>query len=69
MGKRYDANVNKYCYGKTPWQTFLDSKHLAQEKMLDSLTGTVSSHVEGQRAEPERSPAQRSGGGAHGAAA
>jgi transposase InsO family protein len=22
----------KYCYGKTPWQTFLDSKHLAQAK-------------------------------------
>src|SRR5205807_3941616 len=42
----------KYCYGKTPWQTFLDSKHLAQAKMLDSLTATVSPDVEGQRAEP-----------------
>jgi len=41
----------KYCYGKTPWQTFLDSKHLAQAKMLDSLTATVSPDVEGQRAE------------------
>jgi transposase InsO family protein len=59
----------KYCYGKTPWQTFLESKHLAQAKMLDSLTVAVSSDVEGQRAEPERSPAQRSGGGAQGTAA
>jgi transposase InsO family protein len=59
----------KYCYGKTPWQTFLDSKHLAQAKMLDSLTATVCSDVEMQSAEPERSPAKRSGGGAQEAAA
>lgn len=59
----------KYCYGKTPWQTFLDSKQLAQAKMLDSLTVPVSSDVEGQHAEPERSPAQRSGGGAQETAA
>ncbi|KAG6558632.1 hypothetical protein RHABOEDO_000500 [Candidatus Rhabdochlamydia oedothoracis] len=26
-----------YCYGKTPWQTFQDAKHLAQMKMLDTL--------------------------------
>jgi transposase InsO family protein len=25
----------RYCYGKTPWQTFLDSKHLALEKGLN----------------------------------
>jgi transposase InsO family protein len=25
----------RYCYGKTPWQTFLDSKHLALEKDLN----------------------------------
>lgn len=24
----------RYCYGKTPMQTFIDSKHLAMEKML-----------------------------------
>jgi transposase InsO family protein len=59
----------KFCYGKTPWQTFLDSKHLAQAKMLDSLTATTSSQTEGESAEPERSPAKRSGGGAQGAAA
>ena len=55
----------KYCYGKTPWQTFLDSKHLAQAKMLDDLTSTPRSDTEPERAEPERSPEQRSGGDAH----
>src|SRR6201991_256109 len=32
---RERSHSGKYCYGKTPLQTFLDSKHLAQEKMLD----------------------------------
>jgi hypothetical protein len=59
----------KYCYGKTPWQTFLDSKYLAQAKMLDSLTATVPSDIAMQSAEPERSPAKRSGGGAQPTAA
>ena len=27
----------RYCYGKTPMQTFHESKHLAAEKMLDQL--------------------------------
>ncbi len=27
----------KYCYGKTPMQTFLDAKHLAQSHQLDTL--------------------------------
>lgn len=27
----------RYCYGKTPYQTFLDSRYLAKEKMLDQL--------------------------------
>lgn len=27
----------KYCFGKTPYETFIESRHLAQEKMLDSL--------------------------------
>ena len=34
------THSGKYCYGKTPMQTFLDSKHLAQEKALDQLLGT-----------------------------
>jgi hypothetical protein len=28
----------RYCYGKTPMQTFIDSKSLALEKMLNSVT-------------------------------
>src|SRR5437763_43375 len=31
------THSGKYCYGKTPMQTFLDSAHLAQQKMLDSF--------------------------------
>lgn len=31
------VHSGKYCYGKTPWQTFQDAKHLAQMKMLDTL--------------------------------
>jgi hypothetical protein len=27
----------KYCYGKTPMQTFKDSKHIALEKRCDML--------------------------------
>lgn len=30
-------HTGKYCFGKTPMQTFLESKHLSQEKMLDTL--------------------------------
>jgi len=29
------AHSGKHCFGKTPMQTFLDSKHLALEKQLD----------------------------------
>jgi Integrase core domain len=45
----------KYCYGKTPMQTFLDSVSLAREKILDAVSARAP--------EPERSPAQRSAGG------
>ena len=57
------THSRKYCYGKTPMQTFLDSAHLAHEKMLDSLRPSAP--------ETERSPAQRSavGGAAADAAA
>ena len=54
----------KYCFGKTPMRTFLDSAHLAQEKMLDRLTVTSPSDAAGQRAAPERSPQLRSAGAA-----
>lgn len=29
---RYRSHSGKYCYGKTPMQTFIDSKHIALEK-------------------------------------
>lgn len=38
--KKYNEvrpHSGKYCYGKTPLQTFLDAKHLAKEKQLDIL--------------------------------
>lgn len=31
----------RYCYGKTPWQTFKESRHLAQAKMLDKSDQTT----------------------------
>jgi transposase InsO family protein len=31
------SHTGKYCFGKTPMQTFIDSKHLAEEKDLDRL--------------------------------
>ena len=34
------THSGKYCFGKTPYQTFLDSKKLADEKMLDRLQPT-----------------------------
>lgn len=34
------THSGKYCFGKTPWQTFLDSKRLADDKMLDRLHPT-----------------------------
>lgn len=34
------THSGKYCYGKTPMQTFLDTRHLAKEKMLDTLLDT-----------------------------
>jgi len=58
------AHSGKYCFGKTPLQTFRDSAHLAQEKMLDRLTTAAPPDTGRQRAEPEleRSHAERSGG-------
>lgn len=67
------SHSGKYCYGKTPLQTFLDSKRLAQDKMLDRTLTDCPDYNQIQRAEPEteRSHAERSAGGgvARGAAA
>ena len=35
----------KYCFGKTPMQTFQDSKHLAEEKQLDRFLIATSPDV------------------------
>jgi transposase InsO family protein len=53
---RTRPHSGKYCYGKTPMQTFLDSLSLAREKMLDSVSAAAAAPA------PERSPAQRSAG-------
>ena len=34
------THSGKYCYGKTPMQTFTESLHLAKNKMLDTLAET-----------------------------
>jgi len=31
------THTGKYCFGRTPYQTFRETKHLAKEKMLDTL--------------------------------
>jgi hypothetical protein len=35
------THSGKYCYGKTPMQTFLDSKKLAHDKQLDRTMPTA----------------------------
>jgi transposase InsO family protein len=35
------THSGKYCFGKTPLQTFLDSVHLAHEKQLDRTSSTA----------------------------
>jgi hypothetical protein len=59
----------RYCFGKTPMQTFLDSIHLATEKMLDRLTVSTATDTAGLCAAPEQSLQQRSAGAAHAPAA
>ena len=34
---RERTHTGKYCFGRTPLQTFRETKHLAQAKMLDTL--------------------------------
>lgn len=53
---RTRPHSGKYCYGKTPRQTFLDSLSLAREKMLDRNFLSAP--------EPEPSPAQQNAGAA-----
>ena len=48
----------KYCFGKTPMQTFLDSRHLAHEKELDRLPVVTlpDDFSRAQRARPQLCP-------------
>ena len=36
---KFRPHSGRFCYGKTPWQTFLDSKQLAIDKNLGNLVG------------------------------
>ena len=39
------THAGKYCFGKTPWETFEQTKHLAKEKMIDPfLVAEADSH-------------------------
>jgi hypothetical protein len=31
------THSGKYCYGKTPMQTFIDTKSIAEEKLLEKV--------------------------------
>ena len=43
QGYNHDrTHSGKHCFGKTPWQTFLDSKAIALEKQLDRTMPTPS---------------------------
>jgi len=42
------THQGKYCYGKTPMQTFLDSKYLAKNKQLDIVQSQVTRHLQNQ---------------------
>jgi len=37
----YRPHSGKYCYGKTPMQTFKDARHVAKGKQLDNLQDTL----------------------------
>lgn len=65
------SHSGKYCYGKTPMQTFLDSVPLAHGKMLDRTHPPADTRYQRAETETERSHAERSAGGgvARGAAA
>ena len=52
------THSGKYCYGKTPWQTLEDSKHLALEKQVDELPWQNSNQEEEQEDSPLELPAE-----------
>ncbi len=44
------THSGKYCYGKTPMETFTSAKHLAEEKMIDSLQAVSLAESSGEQA-------------------
>jgi transposase InsO family protein len=42
------THSGKYCFGKTPYQTFLETKHLAKEKMIDTFLPKQAEHQPSQ---------------------
>jgi transposase InsO family protein len=52
------THSGKYCYGKTPWQTLEDSKHLALEKQIDELPWQNSNQDAEQVDSPLELPAE-----------
>ena len=52
------THSGKYCYGKTPWQTLEDSKHLALEKQIDELPWQNSNQDAEQVDSPIELPAE-----------
>lgn len=46
----YRPHSGKYCYGKTPLQTFLDSKNIAAEKFYGNIKETSDSLIEYDKA-------------------
>ena len=47
---RERTHSGKYCYGKTPMETFLAAKHLADERMIDSLQAVSLTESIGEQA-------------------
>ena len=47
---RERTHSGKYCYGKTPMETFLSAKQLAEEKMIDSLQAVSLTESNGEQA-------------------
>lgn len=50
------THSGKYCFGKTPWETFISTKHLALEKQVDELPWQDNNRVEKDVIQPAESP-------------
>ena len=52
----YRPHSGKYCYGKTPMQTFLEGKSIAQEKQLDRQSILSDTNEDKKPIAPSRKP-------------